>query len=92
LGSLHSSTFYFFGDGPIKLAHCEKKKIWTWEAPGLINMKQKNLAEVKIPPGRYASVLNTKKLLNLRAWTWLYLAQGMSKLNSEIVILSWGYL
>lgn len=55
-------------------------------------MKQKNLAEVKITPGRYASVLNTKKLLNLRAWTWLYLAQGMSKLNSEIVILSWGYL
>jgi hypothetical protein len=33
-----------------------KKKIWTWEAPGLINTKQKNLAEVKITPGRYASV------------------------------------
>jgi hypothetical protein len=27
LGSLHSFNFFFFGDGPIKLAHCNKRKL-----------------------------------------------------------------
>ncbi len=29
---LQFQPFYFFGDGPIKLAHCPKKKSWTRKA------------------------------------------------------------
>jgi hypothetical protein len=39
LGSLHSLNF-FLCDGPIKLAHCQKKKVGLVRHPQLINMKQ----------------------------------------------------
>jgi hypothetical protein len=40
LGSVHS--FFFFGDGPIRLAHCKKKKeVGLVRHCQLINMKQK---------------------------------------------------
>ncbi len=38
LGSLHSFNF-FFSYGPIKLAHCKRKKSWPCDTPQLITMK-----------------------------------------------------
>jgi len=40
LGSLHK--FNFFCDGPIKLTHCNIKKVGLVRYPQLINMKQNN--------------------------------------------------
>jgi hypothetical protein len=41
LGSLNSfNFFFFFCDRPIKLAHCNKKKVGVVRHPQLISMKQ----------------------------------------------------
>jgi hypothetical protein len=59
LGSLHSFNF-FFGNGPIKLAHCKKKKSWNCEAPP--NKKNKYSCDIhhQTPQEMYVIFINIK--------------------------------